>query len=88
MYVSVVVPCYRSASTLPDLVAGLSTVLPVTTSAYEVILVVDGSPDNTWEVASKLAAEYQSSARSGWPGTTGSTTRSSPVSGPPGTRSS
>ena len=56
---SVVVPCYRSASTLADLVAGLSTVLPTATSAYEVILVVDGSPDDTWEVAPKLAAEHE-----------------------------
>jgi glycosyltransferase involved in cell wall biosynthesis len=56
--VSVVVPCYRSAATLPRLVEGLSSVLPDATTAYEVILVVDGSPDNTWEVASQLSAKF------------------------------
>jgi undecaprenyl-phosphate 4-deoxy-4-formamido-L-arabinose transferase len=56
--VSVVVPCYRSAATLPRLVEGLSAVLPEVTTAYEVILVVDGSPDNTWDVASQLTAKY------------------------------
>jgi glycosyltransferase involved in cell wall biosynthesis len=58
VYVSVVVPCYRSATTLPTLVEGLTRVLPGATTAYEVVLVVDGSPDNTWEVASKLAAHH------------------------------
>jgi glycosyltransferase involved in cell wall biosynthesis len=58
VYVSVIVPCYRSATTLPTLVEGLSRVLPDATSAYEVVLIVDGSPDNTWEVASGLADRY------------------------------
>jgi glycosyltransferase involved in cell wall biosynthesis len=53
--VSVVVPCYRSACTLPKLVARLTEVMPAITSSYEVILVVDGSPDDTWEVAHDLA---------------------------------
>jgi undecaprenyl-phosphate 4-deoxy-4-formamido-L-arabinose transferase len=54
--VSVVVPCYRSAGTLPELVARLAQVLPACTTAYEVVLVVDGSPDGTWDVAEGLAA--------------------------------
>jgi undecaprenyl-phosphate 4-deoxy-4-formamido-L-arabinose transferase len=54
--VSVVVPCYRSGGTLPELVARLSQVLPTCTTAYEVVLVVDGSPDDTWDVAARLAA--------------------------------
>jgi len=56
--VSVVVPCYRSAGTLPQLVERLDATLPAATRAYEVVLVVDGSPDNTWDVASQLAAKY------------------------------
>jgi undecaprenyl-phosphate 4-deoxy-4-formamido-L-arabinose transferase len=51
----VIVPCYRSAGTLPTLIERLEQVLPGEVPAYEVILVVDGSPDNTWEVAEKLA---------------------------------
>jgi len=55
--VSVVVPCYRSPRTLPKLVARLVEVMPTATSAYEVILVVDGSPDDTWDVARHLALQ-------------------------------
>lgn len=55
MSVSVVVPCYRSAGTLPALVARLQQVLPTVTTGYEIILVVDGSPDDTWDVAYELA---------------------------------
>lgn len=56
--VSVVVPCYRSAATLPRLVEGLEQILPDCTSGFEIVLVVDGSPDNTWQVASELADKY------------------------------
>ena len=54
MFVSVVVPCYRSARTLPTLVGRLNEVLRAAATAYEIILVVD-SQDGTWEVARDLA---------------------------------
>lgn len=54
MDVSVVIPCYRSRDTLPELVARLSQVLPGLAAAYEIILVVDGSPDDTYSVARDL----------------------------------
>ena len=57
MSLSVIVPCYRSAATLPVLVERLDEVLPGVASEYEVILVVD-SPDDTWEAAGGLAAKY------------------------------
>ncbi|MBO9523803.1 MAG: glycosyltransferase family 2 protein [Nocardioidaceae bacterium] len=56
MSVSVVIPCYRSAQTLPRLVERLVPVLTARGEAFEVILVVDGSPDDTWAVAEKIAA--------------------------------
>jgi glycosyltransferase involved in cell wall biosynthesis len=56
--VSVVVPCYRSAGTLPRLVEDLMHVLPDVTTAFEIVLVVDGSPDDTWQVASQLANKH------------------------------
>jgi undecaprenyl-phosphate 4-deoxy-4-formamido-L-arabinose transferase len=56
--VSVVVPCYRSAATLPALVARLASTMPAVAASYEVILVVDGSPDDTWEVAGDLARRH------------------------------
>ncbi|MFJ2029972.1 glycosyltransferase family 2 protein [Streptosporangium sp. NPDC087985] len=57
--VSVVIPCYRSVQTLPTLVDRLLVVLPTVASLFEVVLVVDGSPDNTWEVAQELADRHE-----------------------------
>jgi glycosyltransferase involved in cell wall biosynthesis len=54
-----VIPCYRSATSLPKLVERLSPVLREATAAHEIILVVDGSPDDTWAVASALAVKYE-----------------------------
>src|SRR5438067_1135050 len=55
-YVSVVIPCYRSARVLPALVARLEAVLPTVCERYEIVLVVDGSPDGTWDTASRVGA--------------------------------
>jgi len=57
--VSIVVPCYRSARILPTLVSQLTSVMSATAEQYEVILVVDGSPDDTWRVASALAENHE-----------------------------
>lgn len=58
MSVSVVVPCYRSESTLAPLVEQLIAELTPITSDLEIVLVVDGSPDNTWQVATRLARDH------------------------------
>ena len=55
MHVSVVVPCYRSAETLGTLVSEIHRVLSHEVDGYEVLLVVDGSPDDTYLVAKRLA---------------------------------
>lgn len=52
--VSVVIPCFKSAQTIVPLVNRLHDVLDGTD--YEIILVVDGSPDDTWQHVQKLAA--------------------------------
>lgn len=57
MRISVVIPCYRSAPMLPPLVDGLIAELGGG-AEFEVILVVDGSPDNTWDVARGLAETH------------------------------
>ncbi len=49
-----VVPCYRSSATLPTLVEGLHQHLPLIATDYEIILVVDGSPDDTYAQARLL----------------------------------
>lgn len=58
MDVSVVIPCYRSTDTLPELVERLHDALPAVARRYEVILVVDGSPDDTYAVARDLELSY------------------------------
>lgn len=49
-FVSVVIPVYRSAGTLEDLVTRLVSVLDRLRFDFEIVLVEDGSPDNSWEV--------------------------------------
>lgn len=51
---SVVVPVYRSAAILPKLLARLESSLSATFPDWEAILVNDGSPDNSWQIASGL----------------------------------
>jgi dolichol-phosphate mannosyltransferase/undecaprenyl-phosphate 4-deoxy-4-formamido-L-arabinose transferase len=55
--ISVVIPCYRSASTLPDLAGRVSTVLADAGQRFEIILVDDASPDDTWAVIRRLCGE-------------------------------
>jgi undecaprenyl-phosphate 4-deoxy-4-formamido-L-arabinose transferase len=45
---SIVIPLYKSEKILPDLLGRLESVLPGIAERYEIILVNDGSPDNTW----------------------------------------
>lgn len=63
MKVSVVIPCYRSRATLPDLVRRLHESLPAVVEAFEVILVVDGSPDDTYAVARRLERQHTETMR-------------------------
>ena len=56
--VSVVVPAYRSALSLPDLVRRLEPVLEAAASEYELILVDDGSADGTWKVIDELSQSH------------------------------
>jgi len=58
MNLSVVVPVYRGESLIEPLVERLRKSLPAVAKKYEVILVNDGSPDNSWEVIERLAEKY------------------------------
>lgn len=58
MSISVVVPVYNSEGTLGALVSRLQPVLNATGSPYELILINDGSLDQSWEIAQQLAAQY------------------------------
>jgi undecaprenyl-phosphate 4-deoxy-4-formamido-L-arabinose transferase len=52
---SIVVPVYRGAATVGTLVTALSVLRPA--GGIEIVLVNDGSPDNSGEVCRRLAAE-------------------------------
>lgn len=56
--ISVVIPVYRSEETLPQLIDRLFTILDQNGERYEVVLVEDGSPDNSWKVLSDLQARH------------------------------
>jgi glycosyltransferase involved in cell wall biosynthesis len=55
--ISVIVPVYNSAVTLNDLIEQLGKVLPSLAGEYEVILINDGSHDNSWETIEKICHE-------------------------------
>lgn len=58
MNVSVVIPVYRSEQTLDALVNRLGQALPGFAESFEVVLVNDGSPDNTWSTIERLARAH------------------------------
>ncbi|MDX1906072.1 MAG: glycosyltransferase family 2 protein [Bacteroidia bacterium] len=60
MNLSIVVPLYNEAESLPELTAWIRRVLDPTDWSYEVILVDDGSRDGSWEVIRGLQAEMAS----------------------------
>lgn len=55
---SVVIPVYNSASSLDELVAQMASVLPDLSREFEVILVNDGSIDQSWGKIVQLGKEY------------------------------
>lgn len=56
--VSIVVPCYRSEKSLPELVERILKVATESGHVFEVILVDDRSPDGTWEMMKALKAKH------------------------------
>ena len=59
MNVSIVVPVYKGEMLIEPLVAQLSKTLPTFSERYEIILVNDGSPDNSWFVIQSLTNQYE-----------------------------
>src|SRR5581483_9161438 len=55
--ISVVIPVYRSAAIIEKLVARLEVILQAITLEFEIVLVNDCSPDQSWTIISKLAAD-------------------------------
>lgn len=56
--ISIVIPVYNSAAILPELVRQLTALLPTIAVIHEIILVNDGSKDESWDVIVRLAKEH------------------------------
>lgn len=57
MDISVVVPLYNEAESLPELHSWIKRVMAENNFTYEIIFVSDGSTDNSWDVIEKLSQE-------------------------------
>ncbi|MBA7529788.1 Dodecaprenyl-phosphate galacturonate synthase [subsurface metagenome] len=58
MDVSVVVPLLNEAESLPELISWIDKVLSQNKYTYEVIMIDDGSTDNSWNVINELKEKY------------------------------
>ena len=58
MNISVVVPVYNGADTLPALADEVGKVLPGIADEFELVLVNDGSPDKSWDLIEELAKKH------------------------------
>lgn len=56
---SIVVPVYNSQDILPQLASRLAEVLPQICQRYEMLLINDGSQDQSWETITRLCAQYE-----------------------------
>lgn len=58
MNLSIVVPVYNGETLIEPLVAQLNKTLPTFAEKYEIILVDDGSSDNSWQLIQGLTSNY------------------------------
>lgn len=56
--VSVVIPVFNSQATLPPLVDRIASVFDQLEASCEIVMVNDGSQDQSWEIISRLARQY------------------------------
>ena len=57
--ISVVIPLFNEAESLPELEAWISRIMRENKFSYEILFVDDGSTDPSWEVIEKLAASNE-----------------------------
>ena len=57
MDVSIVVPLYNEEESLPELCSWIKRVTDAHRLSYEIILVDDGSSDNSWAVIEQLRSQ-------------------------------
>ena len=58
MDLSVIVPLYKEAESLPELHAWIKRVMDANGFSYEIIFVKDGSTESSWSVIEQLSAQY------------------------------
>ena len=57
MDISVIVPLYNEAESLPELATWIAKVMDENGFSYEVLFIDDGSTDNSWQVIETLKAD-------------------------------
>ena len=57
MDISVIVPLYNEAESLPELASWIERVMKENSYSYEIIFINDGSSDNSWEVIEELSGQ-------------------------------
>ena len=60
MDISIVIPLLNEAESLPELVSRIDQVMKENKYSYELILVDDGSTDNSWDVINELKKDFAS----------------------------
>jgi len=58
MHISIVSPVYKAPTILPELVERLRITLSKITDSFEIILVDDGCPLNSWEIIAELSNKH------------------------------
>lgn len=58
MNLSIIIPVYNSANSLPSLMENLNQFFKINAAQYELILINDGSRDNSWQVISDLCDQH------------------------------
>ena len=58
MDISIIIPFYNEAESLPELVSWIREVLSKEGLSYEILMIDDGSTDGSWEVVQRLSGEF------------------------------
>ena len=59
MDLSIIIPCYCSGDNIKKVVNDIDATMEKTDMTYEIIMVNDGSPDNTFEIIEEIAKKRE-----------------------------
>ena len=63
MQISIVIPLFNESESLPELMSWIDRVMQSNQYVYEVIMIDDGSKDNSWEVITQLRKQFRSASK-------------------------